>query len=96
MAVASLVLGIIGLVCSVFGSPVGASWLGSVCGVLAIIFGAVGMKKDSPDRGRAKAGLVLGILSLTLGVILTIACVACITAGGIGFGSALMNYIDTI
>lgn len=79
MEIAALVLGIIALGISVFGTAF--SWIGSVCGVLAIIFGALGMKKNSPNRGKAKAGLILGVISLTLGIIVTVACVVCAGAG---------------
>lgn len=75
MEVAALVLGIIALVLSFTGS---FGWVGSICGIIAIILGAVGMKKNSPNKGKAKAGLILGILSLTLGIIITVACVLCV------------------
>jgi hypothetical protein len=52
-SIASLVLGILGLV--VFG------WL---FGTLAIIFGVIGMNRDG--RGMAIAGLILGILDIIL------------------------------
>ena len=88
METAALVLGIISLAISVFGISV--EWIGSVCGILAIIFGAIGMKKNTPDQGKAKAGLIMGIISLFLGVILTVACVACIGTG-VGIGAALSS-----
>ena len=75
METAALVLGIISLVISVGGTSYG--WIGSVCGLLAIIFGAISMKKDNPNNGKAKAGLILGIVSLTLGIIITVACTLC-------------------
>lgn len=77
MAIAALVLGIVA-VCGCFIPGIG--WVGSVCGVLAIILGALG-KKDAENAGKAKAGIVLGIISLTLGIIVTVACVACVGAG---------------
>ena len=86
MEIAALVLGIIALVISVFGTAY--SWVGSVCGILAIILGALGMKKNTPNAGKAKAGLILGIIALALGIIVTVACVICIGAGA----AALANY----
>lgn len=74
MAVASLVLGIIAMVVAFLGNV--GSWVGSICGLLAIIFGAIG-KKEPGKNGMATAGLVLGIISLLWGVIITIACIAC-------------------
>lgn len=79
METASLVLGIIALVISVVGTTY--SWVGSVCGVLAIVLGALGMKKNTKDKGKAKVGMILGIISLTIGIIITVACVICVGAG---------------
>lgn len=61
MAVASLVLGIVGIVLCVFFVP----W------ILAIIFGAIGIRQCNADptytgKGMAIAGLVLGLVSAVL------------------------------
>ena len=93
METAALVLGIISLAVSIFGT--GYNWIGSVCGLLAIIFGALGLKHDNPNRGRAKAGLILGIVSLALGIILTIACTLC-AVGIIGAAAAASNSYGNI
>lgn len=78
MATAALVLGIISLVACFIP---GINWAGSICGVLAIIFGALAMKKGPEDqKGRAKAGLVLGVISLALGIVVTIICAVCFGA----------------
>ncbi len=87
METAALVLGIISLLISIFGAPAGFGWAGSVCGVLGIVFGALGMKKGNPMRGRAKAGLILSIIALTWGIVATIACIACLGAGAAALGS---------
>lgn len=63
MAIASLVLGIIGLVaCCLF-----------VPSLLAIVFGAVAMNQCKNDptytgRGMAIAGLIVGVVAVVLGV----------------------------
>lgn len=58
LSVASMVLGIVSLVCV-------CSWLVStVCGVLAVIFGAIELKKAKQPM--AKAGLIMGIIALAL------------------------------
>ena len=41
MGVASLVLGIIALLISIGAGAAGMGWIGSICAVLAIIFGAI-------------------------------------------------------
>jgi len=54
-AIASLVLGIIGMLCF----PI-------VCSTLAVVFGSISLNKKEPARGMAIAGLVLGIIGLAL------------------------------
>lgn len=78
MAVASLVLGIISLVIGLFVS--GFGWIGSIVGIVGIILGAVA-KKNGPEEkaGIAKAGLVCSILGTILGLLLYVACVACVS-----------------
>lgn len=79
MGVASLVLGIISLVIAIGAGATGMGWVGSLCGLLAIILGAIG-KKDPAKKGAATGGLVCGIISLCWGLIATVACVACVGA----------------
>ncbi len=66
-AVASLVLGIIGLVtlCIPY-----VNFLGLICSILAIILGAIG--RNSRSGGMAVGGLVLGILVIVIWVVLII------------------------
>jgi len=70
MGVASLVLAILGLVGCI-------PFIGSILG---IVFGAMGMKNAREGRanngGIAKAGFIIGIISLILWTIVTIAYVA--------------------
>jgi hypothetical protein len=70
LATAALVLGIIGLVAGVIP---GLCWfIGWPCGLLAIIFGAIAWKL----WGKAKAGLILGVLAMIAGALWLIAAVA--------------------
>lgn len=85
MAVASLVFGIIALVISIVTGGFGLGWIGSICGLFAIIFGAVA-RRDPEKRGLAAGGLVCGILALIWGLIATVACVACLGATGAALG----------
>ena len=92
MQTAALVLGIVSLVIAVGGGAAGMGWIGSICGILAIVFGALGMKSGGPQRKTAKTGLILGIVALCWGLIVTVACLACIGAGaGIGAGLGLFD-----
>jgi hypothetical protein len=72
MAIASLVLGIL--------------WLYGVGSVLAIIFGAVGLKQtengERGGRGMAVAGLVLGIVGVVGFVIIMVALASASSASG--------------
>lgn len=81
MGVASLVLGIISLLISFGAGAAGMGWVGSICGILAIVLGAVG-KKNPEQKGTATGGLVCGIIALFWGIFATIACVACLGATG--------------
>jgi hypothetical protein len=63
-AVASLVLGIVSLPC------VCLAWVSVLPGLLAVIFGALGIK--SSRRGMAIAGLIIGALGIIAGIALTI------------------------
>ncbi|MGW0603648.1 DUF4190 domain-containing protein [Streptomyces sp. NPDC002644] len=84
MGVTALVLGICSLVFICF-------WvLGVVLGVLAIIFGAVGLQKvkrgEATNKGMAMAGLVCGICGIALPVTLIVvvgASVGLMGAGGL-------------
>lgn len=77
MGVAALVMGIAALVLGIFGLgfPVG-----TIVGVLGIIFGAVG-KKQNPANGLATGGLVCAIIGTVLSVIFYIACASIV--GGV-------------
>jgi hypothetical protein len=69
LAVASLVLGILGVV--LFWTV----WGGVILGVLAIVFGAVGRgraNRGAPNKGMATAGLVLGIVGLVGSILFVI------------------------
>lgn len=73
MGTAALVLGIISLIIAVGGGFVCLGWLGSITAIVAIILGAIA-KKD-PNQQGAKAGLVMGIIALSYGIIVTVACI---------------------
>lgn len=74
MAVASLVLGIIGLV---FAFIPAVGWVGAILGIVGIILGVLGRKSQPEKKGMAIAGLVMSIIAVVLGAIMFIACVAC-------------------
>lgn len=84
MGVASLVLGIIALVISIGAGAAGMGWIGSICGIIAIILGAIA-RKNPEQKGTGTGGLVCGIISLIWGIIATIACVACLGASASAF-----------
>lgn len=76
LCVASLILGIVGF----FINPV------YICSILAIVFGAIGMKANGVNAGKAKIGLILGIVAIivqfVLDIIITIFTMG---AGGVSF-----------
>lgn len=75
-AVASLVLGIVSCVCTIFGIYGGI--IGIICGVIAIVLGTKA-KKETPS-GLATAGFVLGIIGTVLCALMVIAC-SCFVGG---------------
>lgn len=76
MGIASLVLGIISLVLGIFSGGL-LGWLGAILAVIGIILGALG-RKDPEKKGVATAGMVCSIIGLVFGLILYIACAACV------------------
>jgi hypothetical protein len=77
MAVAALVVGIIGLV--LFWTV----WGGVILGILGVIFGAVGISKanrGAPNKGMAVAGLVLGALALVGSILFLVAVVSAVNS----------------
>jgi hypothetical protein len=75
MGIASLVIGIVAVLISLISGPLG--WVGALLGVIGIILGALGMKNPE-TKGVATAGLVLSIIATVLGLVIFLACVACI------------------
>lgn len=76
MAVAALVLGILGTMSSLV---IVLFWLGIPLGVIALILGIVARKnamESQQPTGLATAGLVLGIVSLVLGLLVYGLCAA--------------------
>lgn len=78
-AVASLVLGIVALALFLF------VWPGIICGILAVIFGALGVSKSRQLQGRGRgmsiAGLWLGAGGFTLSVLMILFFVALFAKG---------------
>ena len=70
MAVVSLILGILALICPFFNF-----YAAIIFGIVGIILGALGRKKDT-GKGMATAGLVLSIVALAICVIMYVACAA--------------------
>lgn len=70
MGIASLVLGIISLVWSLFGG----TWLSAIVGLVGIVLGAIGKKNKASC---AVGGLVLSIIGTIFSLVFYIACIAC-------------------
>ncbi len=72
-ATASLVLGIISLVFIFVGS---FAFIGMILAIIGLVLG-ISAKKENPEDGKAKAGVILSIIGLALCTISLIACAAC-------------------
>lgn len=77
-ATASLVLGIISVVCWFFGY---SALLSAILGIIGLIM-ASGAKKLGFEGGTRTAGFVLSLIGLIGGVLIFVACVACVGAIG--------------
>ncbi len=66
-AIAALVLGIVALVFSCC-----CTYIGIICGVLAVIFGILEIKKNGEGKGMAIAGTICGGIGAVAGIIMTI------------------------
>ena len=79
MAVASLILGILSIVLSWI--PVAGWIICLIMGVVAIVLGVLGRKKQPEKKGMAVAGMVMGIIGVVFSLIWVIACGALVGAG---------------
>ena len=88
LAVASLVLGLVSIVFMCI-------WYIAVpCGILAIVFGAVGRAKANQGAsggGMAVAGLICGLVGLFLPILLVLGCLAALGIGGASLTDAIEN-----
>lgn len=86
-AIAALILGIASLI---------IPFAGPICGILAIIFGAMSMKAIGKSEGRltgkpmAIVGLVLGILGLIASTIITISVLGIFAAAAMEAGTSTL------
>nr|WP_122012958.1 hypothetical protein [Maliibacterium massiliense] len=83
-AIASMVLGIVGLVCVLFSVTVVMGWIGIACAIVGLILGIMA-KKEQPS-GMATTGIVLSIIALGLLILTMIACVACAACASASLG----------
>ena len=93
LGVTAMVLGIVAAVLA-FIPCIG--WLGFIPGVLAIIFGALSLKKvnagEADGKGMSIAGLVCGLVA----VIINIAMIVIITGAVAAVGGAVGEYDDAM
>ena len=78
-AVASLVLGIIGVILWFFGF---STIISMILGIIGLVL-ASASKKEGFDGGIRTAGFILSLIALIGGVIAFVACVACIGAAAV-------------
>jgi hypothetical protein len=81
MAVASMVLGIISVVGSVF------AFLDAIPVVLAVVFGIIVLNAKRPGRGMAIAGIACGLVGAVLAIIVSVYVTSAVNKCG-GFGNS--------
>jgi uncharacterized membrane protein YeaQ/YmgE (transglycosylase-associated protein family) len=82
MAVAALVLGILGTLFSLSWLTV---WVGAPLAILALVLGVLARKQltaENKPTGMATAGMVLGIVGTALAVLIFAICASCAAAVG--------------
>lgn len=96
MALAAMVLGIISLALFWTG------WLGLICGILAIIFGIVAKNKIkadpdlAPTAGKAKGGLIMGIIGSVLAIVWIVLLVMAVNAATSNFEDSMSDWEDAM
>ena len=75
MAITSLVLGIVGIMLTLFSAG-SLGIVGMLCGIAGVVFGALSRAKKSRRIKIAYAGIILSLISTGLGIILFKACTA--------------------
>lgn len=77
-ATASLVLGIISLIVLIIGFafPGASHFVGVVLSIIGLVLG-IQAKKEDPENGQAKAGVVINIVGLILNALVFISCALC-------------------
>ena len=71
LGIAGMVLGIVGIVCSVSGC---FFWLGIILGIIGVVLSAVGLKKSPQGKkGMAIAGVVCSVIAIIVAIIWWIA-----------------------
>jgi lysylphosphatidylglycerol synthetase-like protein (DUF2156 family) len=91
LGVASLVLGILGTVFSIFP---GLFWVGIPIAVIALVLGIVSRKAavtNQQPTGVPTAGLVLGVIGLAIGVVMWVLCGVLVRSAQRGFEKALKD-----
>ena len=91
MAVAALVLGIFSIILSFF-SFIG--WLGIILGILSVVLGAIARKNGQGSL--ATAGLVVGIIGLSMSTIFYLACVACVSGAESAINDAINDAFNSL
>lgn len=74
-AIASLILGIVSVICIFLVMTIYGAIVGIIAGVLGIIFAVIAKKKNK--SGMSTAGLILSIIGLVLCAIALVGCVSC-------------------
>lgn len=65
-AIASMVLGIISLVCCCLG------WISAIMAILSIIFGVITLVKKKPGKGMAIAGIICSSFAIVIYIVLVV------------------------
>ena len=76
-AVASMVLGIVGLVFTFILSGFGLGFIAVICGIIGLILSIISKNKGY-EGGMRTAGFVMNIIVIVVAILVVIACAACL------------------
>ncbi|MGI5971598.1 MAG: DUF4190 domain-containing protein [Oscillospiraceae bacterium] len=87
LAVASMILGIISVVCFCLSFTYAAPPIGLVVGIIGVILSVYSKKNEGPSS-MATAGLVLSLIGVILCFVTTITCTVCVGCTACNIGRA--------
>ncbi len=85
-------LSTVSMICGIISIVVGCCCIGPVVGIVAIVTGIISLKNMTPNKGKATAGVIMGVISILLYIVSII--VNSITGGTAAMIESMMENMD--